>query len=157
MYKPNKFSPDPKKSAEKRVKASVKRVHEAYDIKKLVKELDKVFSLYIRLRNVDQNGMVKCFTSGKIMWPEQSQCGHFISRRHYATRWDEINCQVQSVAENMFNQGNGPVFGQKLNEKYGAGTVDGLLLKKNNKFKLDFFTLKYLIEEYKLKLKNLNR
>jgi hypothetical protein len=155
MYKPNPLRPDPKKSAEKRIKESVKRVHQAYDIKKLVKILDDVFSLFIRQRNADSNGMVKCFTSGKRMHWKQAQCGHFISRRHYATRWDEINCQVQSVAENIFNQGNSPVFGQKLNEKYGPGTVEGLLLKKNNKFKLEFFTLKFLIQHYKEKLKNL--
>src|SRR4051812_13988495 len=101
----------------------------------LVKELDTIFSTYIRLREADENGMVKCFTSGKIMHYKKSQAGHFISRRHYATRWDEKNVQVQSVHENIFNQGNAPVFGKRLDEKYGAGTVDMLLMKKNNHFK----------------------
>lgn len=125
------------------------------NVTKLKVDLDRVFSIYIRRRFADKNGMVKCFTSGKILHWGMAQCGHFISRRHFATRWDEINCQVQSVAENMFNQGNAPGFAKRLDEKYGAGTVDKLLQKKNNKFKLEAFILEALITEYKNKIKNL--
>lgn len=122
---------------------------------KLIKELDKYFSLFIRLRNADSNGMVRCFTSGKIMHYKKAQAGHFISRRHFATRWDEINVQVQSVAENIYNQGNAPVFTQKLKEKYGEKAVELLLIKKDNICKIGKFELQYLIKEYKQKLKEL--
>ena len=35
-------------------------------ISKLKKELDKYFSLYIRLRSATNEGIVQCFTCGKI-------------------------------------------------------------------------------------------
>ena len=76
-------------------------------ISKLKKELDKWFSLYIRLRDSNEYGIVQCFTCGKIGHYKKGgmQCGHFQSRRHHATRWNEQNCQVQCVKCNMFEQG----------------------------------------------------
>ncbi len=118
----------------------------------LIKELDTVFSLFIRLREADSNGMVKCFTSGKIMHYKASHCGHFISRRKFATRWDEKNCQVQSVGENIFNQGNAPVFAVNLDKKYGTGTAEMLVIKSNNKSNLGKFELSVLIQDYKKKV-----
>ncbi len=122
-------------------------------VKQLVKELDRWFSLFIRLRKADENGMVKCFTSGKIMHWKQSQAGHFASRRFYATRWDEINTQVQSVAENIFNQGNQHVFGKNIDIEYGEGTAEKLTIKCKNRMKLDAFTLGLLRDTYKTKAK----
>ena len=66
--------------------------------KNIVKRLDTVFSLYIRLREAD-NEMVECFTCGKIShYKKNMQCGHFQSRSSYSTRWDPNNCQVQCYA-----------------------------------------------------------
>ena len=92
-------------------------------ISKLKKELDKYFSLYIRLREATNEGIVQCFTCGKIgHYKKGMQCGHFQSRRHHATRWNEWNCQVQCVKCNMFEQGEQWKFGLNLNAKYGEGT-----------------------------------
>ena len=75
-------------------------------ISKLKKELDKWFSLYIRLREATDEGMVQCFTCSKVSSYKQGmQCGHFQSRRHHATRWNEQNCQAQCVKCNMFKKG----------------------------------------------------
>lgn len=124
-------------------------------IPKLVKELDRVFSIYIRTRYADANGYVRCFTSGVTMHWKKAQAGHFISRRHYATRWDEHNVQVQSVAENVFNQGNSPVFAKRLTEVYGKGVVEMLLIKKSNTWKPSKLELTLLIKEYKAKIKHI--
>ena len=91
-------------------------------ISKLKKELDKWFSLYIRLREATNEGVVQCFTCGKIGHYKKLQCGHFQSRRHHATRWNEWNCQVQCVKCNMFEQGEQWKFGLNINAKYGEGT-----------------------------------
>ena len=91
-------------------------------ISKLKKELDKWFSLYIRLRESTSQGIAQCFTCGKIDYYKKLQCGHFQSRRHYATRWNELNCQVQCVKCNMFEQGEQWKFGLNINAKYGDGT-----------------------------------
>ena len=71
-------------------------------ISKLKKKLDVLFSQYIRRRNADHLGRVKCFTCGvEKHWKEQ-QAGHFQSRSHHSTRWDEVNVQVQCPKCNLF-------------------------------------------------------
>lgn len=129
-----------------------KALSQALTIPKLVKQLDAVFSLYIRHKYADNKGNVRCYTSGKSYPIKQIQCGHFHSRRHYSLRWDERNAKPQSKAENLFNQGNGATFAKKLVEEYGPEILDILEMKKNNKMKLDRFTLGVLIKEYEEKL-----
>jgi len=104
-------------------------------ISKLKKELDKWFSLYIRLRD-SKDGMVICFTCGKIAhYKSGMQCGHFQSRRFMATRYDEKN-QIQCVKCNMFEQGMQWQFGLNLDAKYGLGTAEELQLKARQTFKM---------------------
>lgn len=136
---------------------AVKKIVEADDLQVLVKKLDGVFSQYVRLKNADVNGMVKCFVTGYIgLWNgKEIQSGHFQSRRHYATRWDEINVQPQSRASNIFNQGAQIQFGQKIDERYGKGTALRLQQQTQNKFKLDKFKLQLLVNEYTDKLNEL--
>jgi hypothetical protein len=96
-------------------------------VSKLKKELDKWFSLYIRLREANEYGMVQCFTCGKVAhYKDGMQNGHFQSRKHMSTRFDEENCQVQCVACNMFSQGEQFKFGIHLDAKYGEGTAEYL-------------------------------
>ena len=63
-------------------------------VSKLKKELDSWFSKYIRLRESNDYGMTECFTCGKVDYYKKLQNGHFQSRRHHYTRWNEQNCQV---------------------------------------------------------------
>jgi hypothetical protein len=96
-------------------------------ISKLKKELDKWFSLYIRLREATAEGSVQCFTCSRIShYKSGMQCGHFQSRRHHSTRWHEQNCQVQCVKCNMYEQGEQFRFGVALDHKYGEGTAEEL-------------------------------
>lgn len=125
-----------------------KQVENKETISSLKKELDTVFSLWIRLRNADKDGMVLCYTSGKKMHWEKSQCGHFISRRHINTRWDPMNCQVQSVSENVFNQGNAPEFQRRLVADFGQPAVDKLFILRDSPSKLDRMTLRWKIDYY---------
>ena len=86
-------------------------------LSKLKKDLDKWFSLYIRLRYADGNGYTECYTCGKIDHYKKMQCGHFLSRRYHTTRWNTTNCQVQCVGCNMFRAGEQYKFGLKLGTK----------------------------------------
>ena len=97
-------------------------------VSKLKKELDKFFSLYIRLRSANEYGYCQCFTCGKVGHYKTGgmQNGHFQSRKHLSTRFDEDNCQVQCVACNMFRQGEQFKFGINLDAKYGEGTAEEL-------------------------------
>ena len=89
--------------------------------KNIVKRLDTIFSLYIRLR-VANNEMVECFTCGKIShYKKNMQCGHFQSRSSYSTRWDPNNCQVQCYGCNVMQQGRQYQFGLNLEKNMAKG------------------------------------
>ena len=96
-------------------------------ISKLKKELDKWFSLYIRLRDATDNGLCQCFTCGCVKhYKKGMQNGHFQSRSFLATRFDEENCQPQCVGCNMFKQGEQYKFAINLDAKYGEGKAEEL-------------------------------
>ena len=96
-------------------------------ISKLKKELDKWFSLFIRLRNATDEGLCQCFTCGKVGHYKTGgmQNGHFQSRRFMATRYSEDgNCEVQCSGCNIFRFGEQYKFALALDAKYGAGKND---------------------------------
>jgi hypothetical protein len=114
----------------------------------LIKKLDTEFSIYIRTRySVD--GKASCFTCDKVDDWNKLQCGHFQSRKHYATRWDETNCQVQCVGCNVFKYGEQYKFGIHLDQLNGEGTAINLLNKARSEFKVKNFELIDLILFYK--------
>ena len=126
-------------------------------ISKLKKELDKWFSLYIRLRD-SQNGLVQCFTCGVVKhYKSGMQCGHFQSRRFMATRYDEQNCQVQCVACNMFRAGEQYRFALAIDAKYGKGTADDLQFKARQKMKFTRADYEDKISYYKSVVKKLKK
>jgi hypothetical protein len=94
--------------------------------KRLIDKLDKIFSQYIRLRE-SKNHNSECFTCGKVDHWKKLQNGHFMSRKHLSTRWDETNCQVQCAGCNVFRYGEQYKFSVGLNAKYGDGTADAML------------------------------
>ncbi len=116
---------------------------------KIVKKLDSVFSLYIRNRFAN-NGKAECFTCGKIDDVSRLHAGHFMSRKHYATRWDETNVQVQCPKCNLFGQGEKYTFGLNLDKEYGEGTAEKLQQKARNLVKLSNDDLNELIEKFKV-------
>lgn len=115
--------------------------------KKLIDKLDKIFSLYVRQRNA-VNEIAECFTCGKQDHYKKLQNGHFQSRKHYATRWDEVNCQVQCAGCNVFRYGEQYKFAVNLDAKFGIGTAESLQQKANTTIKLDNYDLEMLINKY---------
>ena len=127
-------------------------------INKLKKELDTIFSLYIRLRDATDEGMVQCFTCGKVAhYKTGMQNGHFQSRRHLATRFDEINCQVQCVGCNMFKSGEQFKFHLNLNAKYGEDTSINLQHKAMQSVKITRVEYQDYISYYKEAVENLKK
>ncbi len=129
----------------------------AKSISKLKKELDKWFSLYIRLREATPEGMVQCFTSGRVYHYKQMHAGHFMSRRYLATRFCEINVQPQSPADNLFGQGEQYKFGLNLDLKYGEGTAEELQYKAKQTVKLSRVDYEEEIIYYKELVNNLKK
>jgi hypothetical protein len=115
---------------------------------KVIKQLDSVFSQYIRQREA-VNEIATCFTCGKRDHWKRLQNGHFQSRKHYSTRWDETNCQVQCAGCNVFKYGEQFVFGQNLDIKYGLGTSNDLYIKAKKTVKISTVELQEMIKHYK--------
>lgn len=61
------------------------------NIQTLTKKLDVVYSKYIRLRDAMEGGSTRCISCGQIKPFDKMDCGHFHSRTHKSTRWDEDN------------------------------------------------------------------
>ena len=126
-------------------------------VSKLKKKLDAIFSKYVRLSNADKNGYVKCYTCGvKKYWEKDGmQAGHFMSRKHTATRFDEQNVKPQCYSCNCHFYGRQFVFGKNLDKEFGEGTADELLQKSRQTQKNTVIDLQELIELYSNKLENL--
>ncbi len=102
---------------------------------KLKKELDRVFSIFIRQKYADEAGMVKCYTCSTVKHWKEMQNGHWIPRNNLATRFSEENCRVQCVGCNMFQKGRPDVFAVNL-IKEGVDIV-ALEQTKYRVFKID--------------------
>lgn len=119
--------------------------------KTIVKKLDTIFSIYIR-RRFAHNDISTCFTCGKEDHWKSLQAGHFMSRKHYSTRWDEENVQVQCVGCNVYRYGEQYKFGLFL----GQEAADDLLIKSRQIQKFSDVELLEMIEYYKDKVNNLS-
>ena len=121
---------------------------------KVVKDLDSVFSEYIRRRNA-KNEISTCVTCGKKDHWKKLQAGHFQSRKHYATRWVETNVQVQCSGCNVFKYGEQYKFGKWLDSNISEGKSDDLLNKAREIVKFSTAELEEMILEYKKKINSL--
>lgn len=109
----------------------------------LVKKLDTVFSIYIRRRYAIDD-IAKCVTCGKEDHWKSLQCGHFMSRKHMSTRWNEDNCQVQCAGCNVFRYGEQYKFSLYL----GNNLAEQLHIKSKEVCKFTEVELQELIQHY---------
>lgn len=116
---------------------------------KLKKELDAVFSIWIRTKySID--GMVKCYTCTVTKPIKEMQNGHWIPRNNLVTRFSEENCRPQCVGCNMFNKGRPDVFAVNL-IKEGIDIVE-LQQSKYKIFKVGTDWYEEKIAHYKSKV-----
>jgi hypothetical protein len=118
-------------------------------------KLWNAFSLYVRLRDSDENGYLRCITSGRVIHWKEADAGHFISRRHMATKYDERNVNGQSRHDNRFAAGKQYEYGLAIDKKYGKGTSEMLLLKSKMVHKIGKFEIETMTEYYKKKANEL--
>tara|TARA_B110001450_G_C17630979_1_gene485181 strand:+ start:1061 stop:1480 length:420 start_codon:yes stop_codon:yes gene_type:complete len=124
-------------------------------ITKLKKELDAIFSTYVRLRDLTLNGEAICVTCNTAKPYKQMQNGHFMSRRHMSTRFEERNTAVQCMGCNMYNQGMQYEMSKYLDKKYGEGTAEEMQVLSRQSKKISRIDYDYLIDDYKTKVKAL--
>ena len=114
----------------------------------LKKELDKYFSLFIRLRDT-KNGYGNCYTCGKRIHYKEGHCGHFIPRNILITRWNESNCKIQCVGCNIFGNGKILDFEDRLVKEIGRKEVDKLKASRFQILKVDSIWYLDKIRHYK--------
>ena len=113
-------------------------------IKSLKRELDKLFSIFIRQRDKG-----KCYTCGTKKHWKAIDAGHYLKRQHYGTRWDERNVHGQCLSCNRFKGGRMDKYALRLEKDYGQGILQELEKKKQEFKSLKVIELKKLIEKYK--------
>lgn len=118
---------------------------------KLVKKLDVIFSRYIRLRDAFSNGKFICISCGRVKDISQADCGHFISRKNMATRFDERNCNAECRECNRFDNEHLVGYQQRLMRKIGESEFYNLLFLSHTIKKWDADELNYLIKLYSAK------
>jgi hypothetical protein len=117
----------------------------------LDKKLWKIFSIYIRKRDSDEDGYVYCFTCGVRKHWTEVDAGHFVTRSAKAIKYDEKNVHAQCKACNGFQGGMTYEYGKKLDERYGKGTAENLEAQRHS---ISGWTIQYLedlIEKYNKK------
>lgn len=134
-----------KKAPVKSVKKPKKRTRS-----QLVKDMDNIFSRYIRLSRKEE-----CVTCKDVKPWKELQNGHFFSRGRYPTRWDETNCHPQCYRCNVILNGNYINYTIYMIDTYGRDTVDELERKSQSGEKLSTPRLREMIAEYTDKVKEL--
>jgi hypothetical protein len=126
-------------------------------ISKLKKDLDTIFSIYIRLRESNEFGYVSCFTCPTVRhYKDGMQNGHFMSRKHLATRFSEDgNCEVQCLSCNIYGAGMQYMFGLMLENKYGEGRAEELRVLSRTTLKISSAEYVEKISYYKNLVENL--
>ena len=73
---------------------------------KLKNRLDRVFSLWTRLRFAGSGTLVRCVSCKNPLPVKEMQAGHFVSRNYLNTRWHPENVAPQCMQCNVFKSGN---------------------------------------------------
>lgn len=122
---------------------------------KLIRKLDEVFSKYIRLRDMMPGRVFRCISCGRVLPIEQADCGHYINRKHMATRFSERNCNAQCRSCNRFDEGNMSGYRAGLIKKRGEAIVVLLESQRTEQRKWEVWELKAAIEHYQREVKRL--
>lgn len=105
--------------------------------KGLVKALDTVVSLIVRLRDK------RCVVCGS---KEDLTCGHLITRSKYKVRWNLKNCHAQCRGCNLSHEYNPHPFTQWFISVFGFQDYKDLIRESNNDgYRFSDFELKQLL------------
>lgn len=120
-----------------------------------ISKLDKVFSEYIRRRDADEYGSVKCCTCPTVAHWSEMDCGHWRIRGNMGTRFNENNCHAQCKLCNQSSSGMFTAHKDYIINRHGLNAAHELYLLSRRETKLMQYELDELVEEYKLKIKEL--
>lgn len=113
----------------------------------------KVFSVYIRAKDADWNGMVHCYTCPwRGPW-RKAQAGHFVPARHNSVLFDERNCHPQCFSCNIWKHGNTLVYYDRMIKDYGQKVIDEIRRKDKGVKQFTVKELDSMIADWKSKIK----
>lgn len=144
-----------KKSTKKENKCSKK---ENPKLSSLTNKADILQSEYIRRKAADEHGYVSCISCGRIFRWQETDNGHFISRRYFNTRYVEENCHAECRYCNRFNHDHLIGYTQSMIDLYGKDGIKWLqeesrkVLSPTEKRKV----VQQAIEYYSQKLEEMN-
>lgn len=114
-----------------------------------VAKADRQFSRFIRLRDAIPGGAFKCISCGQYKRIEQADCGHFHSRKHMATRFDERNAHAECRACNRFSADHLIKYQENLIRLIGEEEFDRLNIRAKSVKQWSETDLKELAKYYK--------
>lgn len=114
-----------------------------------VAKADRQFSRFIRLRDAIPGGAFKCISCGQFKRIEQADCGHFHSRKHMATRFDELNAHAECRACNRFSADHLIKYQENLIRLIGQEEFDKLNIRAKGIKQWSETDLKELAKYYK--------
>lgn len=115
----------------------------------LIGEVDKVFSEFIRYRDM-KDGKIKCFICGTSLRFSEAQNMHYIDRDQMPTRYDEMNCHAGCEECNCFDPAHKEKYEQKLRTILTPEGIDHLWAKSRGLQKFMRYEIEELIEYYSM-------
>lgn len=129
---------------------SIKDKKKPKGVAKLKKDLDEVYSIYIRQKYADFAGYVSCVTCGKTAhYKDGMQNGHYESRSHNNTRYDDQNCHVQCFRCNIAMDGNYPSYALFMTRTYGDKILEEMSRRSRIERRFTTQELRDLISHYR--------
>ena len=147
----------PIKSRSKQLKAvkTVSKPKKKETRSQVVKKLDAVYSQYIRLLKSDDDGYCICVTCGTKLYWKEIQNGHYFSRKHYATRWNDDNCWPQDYRCNVALNGNYIEYTMFMINTYGINFIGEFKKQANTTYKISLQELRDKIDHYSTEVNRL--
>lgn len=127
--------------------------NQTLDRKRLIMELDRYVSLYVRVRDSDKYGIGTCIACGRRFPFRQMDNGHYRSRQAFQTRWDFLNCNSECQNCNRVLRGNLKKYREGLVRKIGEDKVRELETRPPRKISTP--ELQEMLDEMKIKYKKL--
>lgn len=115
----------------------------------LKKRVWKEFSIFIRTRRADINGVTKCVTCEVRKHWKEMQAGHFLRGRLNANLFDERGTNEQCYACNVGRDGNVVEYYEWMLVNHGKSVIDELRQKNNLTHKWIPGELQNLLERYR--------
>jgi hypothetical protein len=124
-------------------------------LKSLKNKCWKLFSEYIRRRNADEGGTVRCVTCKTLLYWKEAHAGHFVPGRTNSVLFHEEITNEQCPKCNLWLGGNYQAYTLYMLDKYGREKVDEFLQLKHQVRKYTTSELEEMIGKYKQKLSEL--